>query len=56
MSLETPKYCPECDEEQDFWLNARTSIELGEKSKWECTECGHQVVEIEDQISSVSQA
>lgn len=39
-------YCPECDDEQPFRLTAFTSIQLGEKRKLQCRECGYERVRV----------
>ncbi len=39
-------YCPECDNERSFELTAFTSIDLGEKRKLRCGECGYERVRV----------
>jgi len=48
MSLETRHYCPECGGERTFWRTASTLVHLGEKTKWQCSECDYGFVRIGD--------
>ena len=45
MSLEREYDCPEC-EGTTFWRTASMKIQLGEKTKWRCEECGYGFIEI----------
>ena len=45
MSLEREYDCPEC-EGTTFWRTASMQIQLGEKTKWRCEECGYGFIEI----------
>lgn len=45
MSLETTTDCPDCDSET-FYRAASTTLHLGAKTKWRCTDCGYTYVEI----------
>jgi len=47
MALELERDCPECDS-SDFWRTASTTLHLGEKVKWDCTECDYGFVEFND--------
>ena len=46
MSLEREYDCPEC-EGTTFWRTASMEIQLGEKTKWRCEECGYGFIEID---------
>ncbi|WP_185715669.1 DUF7838 family putative zinc beta-ribbon protein [Halocatena pleomorpha] len=48
MSLETEHYCPSCEEKHNFYRTASTLVQLGEKTKWRCPECGYGFVRIDD--------
>jgi len=45
MSLEINYDCPKCDTET-FYRAASTTIHLGEKTKWRCTDCGYTFVKV----------
>lgn len=47
MGLEREAFCPSCDQRRSFYRTAGTSLHLGEKSKWACSECGFGAVEID---------
>lgn len=51
MSQELDRECPECDGET-FYLCARTTLHIGEKRKWRCTECGHTFVRIDGEVDA----
>jgi hypothetical protein len=44
--------CPNCEDEQEFWLTARTTLHLGEKRKWHCSECDYGVVRIDETVDT----
>ncbi|GGJ16080.1 hypothetical protein GCM10008995_27400 [Halobellus salinus] len=46
MSLEREYDCPVC-EGTTFWRTASMEIQLGEKTKWRCEECGYGFIEID---------
>lgn len=46
MSLEREYDCPECDA-TTFRRTASMKIQLGEKTKWRCAECGYGFIEID---------
>ncbi len=48
--------CPECGEAHTFELVAHTTIQLGTKQKWQCSECDHTRVRIGDDIDTTAQA
>jgi transposase-like protein len=52
MSLEMEHECPQCGGEQKFYRSASTTLHLGEKSKWRCTECDYGFVRVGDEIDS----
>lgn len=43
-SIETE--CPACETEQEFRRSASTTLHLGEKVKWYCSECYYGIVRI----------
>lgn len=47
MSLEITRYCPRCGEDRTFWRTASTRLQLGEKTKWRCSECSYGFVRID---------
>jgi transposase-like protein len=51
---ERERHCPECGEPREFYRSASTTVHLGEKSKWRCTECGHAFVLIDDEVDSAA--
>jgi rubredoxin len=52
MSLEMEHDCPECGGSQEFYRAASTTVHLGEKTKWRCTECGYGFVLIDGEVDS----
>ena len=52
MSQKRTQFCPACDEDQPFYLGARTRLHLGTKRKWRCAECGYGKVEIDGHVST----
>jgi transposase-like protein len=46
MSLQTERDCPQCDNDT-FWRVASTTVHLGEKIKWRCTECDYGIISID---------
>lgn len=49
--MELERDCPACDNDS-FWLTASTMVHLGEKRKYDCTECGYGLVTIGDAVDS----
>jgi transposase-like protein len=49
MTLEPDRDCPHCDS-SSFWRTASTTLHLGEKVKWDCTECGYGFVQINGEV------
>lgn len=56
MSLETERYCPECDGERTFWRVASTELHLGRKVKWRCGECDYGFVRIGEGVDTGADA
>lgn len=56
MAPEATFHCPECEQQRSFELSARTHLSLGEKSKWQCTDCDHVIIRIDDTITTTAQA
>ncbi len=54
MSLELEHYCPVCEEYQDFWKVASTTMHLGEKVKWHCPDCDYGFVRIDGEVDTAS--
>jgi len=52
MSDERELFCPECGEEQTFWVTARTEVHLGRKRKWRCSECNYGFVQIDETVDT----
>jgi rubredoxin len=46
MSLEITHACPSCGPDATFYRAASTTLHLGEKTKWYCTECDYGFVRI----------
>ncbi|WP_330630880.1 DUF7838 family putative zinc beta-ribbon protein [Halocatena halophila] len=46
MSLEIEHTCPECASVTTFYRTASTLVQLGEKTKWSCTDCDYGFVKI----------
>jgi predicted RNA-binding Zn-ribbon protein involved in translation (DUF1610 family) len=47
MSLSIEHDCPRCGEQTEFWRTASMHVQLGEKTKWRCDECGYAFVTID---------
>ncbi|GAB3690929.1 hypothetical protein GCM10028857_27780 [Salinarchaeum chitinilyticum] len=56
MSDELEHTCPDCSEEQTFWLTARTELHLGRKRKFRCEECNYGIVKIDHTVDTSVQA
>lgn len=56
MSLELETQCPNCGEERTFWRSASTTLHLGEKTKWRCSECDYGFIRIGTDIDTRSTA
>lgn len=53
---ELQRHCPECGEEQTFWLIARTELRLGRKRKYGCAECEYGFVRIDEAVDTSAEA
>jgi len=51
MPLELERDCPNCGADT-FWRTASTMVHLGEKVKWECTECDYGFVRIDEAVDT----
>lgn len=51
--MELQRDCPECGA-SSFWRAASTQVHLGEKVKWDCTECDYGFVTIGESVDSAS--
>jgi len=51
MGLELERECPHCGTDT-FWRTASTMVQLGEKVKWECTECDYGFVRIDESVDT----
>lgn len=51
MGLELERECPECGA-SGFWRTASTTLHLGEKVKWSCTECEYGFVQIDGAVDT----
>ena len=56
MAQELDHDCPQCGTERTFYRTASTTLHLGEKTKWRCTECGYGFVKIDGDIDSAASA
>jgi hypothetical protein len=56
MSLEIEHECPRCGGTETFYRSASTTLHLGEKTKWRCTECDFGIVRIDGDIDSSAAA
>jgi len=56
MSDELELECPDCGEEQTFWLTARTEMHIGRKRKFRCAECNYGIVRIDHTVDTAVQA
>lgn len=52
MSLEMERECPSCGGVREFYRAASTTLHLGEKTKWRCTDCDYGLVLIDGDIDS----
>lgn len=52
MSLELETYCPVCGGDREFYKAASTTVHLGRKEKWRCTECDYGFVRIGDSVDT----
>ena len=52
MTLELEQECPECGDLRIFWKTASTTLLLGTKQKWQCTECGFEFVRIDGAVDT----
>lgn len=52
MSLEREAACPSCGVKRTFYRTASTTLHLGEKTKWACTECDYGVVRIDGEVDT----
>lgn len=52
MGLERELPCPDCGVERTFYRVASTTLHLGEKSKWACSECEHGIVRIDGTVDT----
>ncbi|GAA0283229.1 DUF7838 family putative zinc beta-ribbon protein [Halobacterium noricense] len=56
MARELDHECPNCGEEQTFYRAAATQIHLGQKTKWNCPDCGYGFIRIDGDIDSSASA
>ncbi|WP_227353886.1 DUF7838 family putative zinc beta-ribbon protein [Haladaptatus salinisoli] len=54
MSLEIEHDCPQCGGTETFWRTASTTLHLGLKTKWQCSECDYALVRINGDIDSAA--
>lgn len=52
MSLEAEFECSRCGGTETFWKTASTEMHLGQKVKWDCTECSYGIVRIDDAVDT----
>lgn len=52
MDMAQTVHCPNCDSDTEFWLTARTNLHLGEKHKWDCSECEYGFVQIDETVDT----
>lgn len=52
MDAEIERSCPECGTERTFYQVARTSLHLGPKVKYRCSECSFGFVRIDDVVDT----
>lgn len=52
MVLEMEHDCPHCGGSQTFWRTAATTLHLGDKTKWRCSECDYGFIQIDGIDSS----
>jgi rubredoxin len=51
MGLDLEHDCPECGG-TEFWLTASTLVELGEKVKYDCSNCEYGFVRIDGTVDT----
>lgn len=56
MSLELERHCPDCGEDKIFVRVASTTLELGEKVKWRCSDCSYGFVQIGSAVDTGQRA
>ena len=56
MAAEMEHHCPVCSCDREFYRAASTTLHLGEKVKWRCSECGYSFVRIDDAVDSSAPA
>lgn len=52
MSTELERYCPDCEADREFFQAASTTLHLGTKVKWHCSECDYGFVQVDGQIDT----
>lgn len=52
MALERELWCPACEVERTFYRTASTTLHLGEKTKWACSECNYGIVRIDGTVDT----
>jgi predicted RNA-binding Zn-ribbon protein involved in translation (DUF1610 family) len=52
MTTERERECSACGEPKTFYRSASTRLHLGLKTKWRCSDCGHDIVLIDDDVDS----
>ena len=52
MVLKREFRCPRCEQTRSFWKTARTTVHLGVKTKWRCSECEYGLVRIDGEVDS----
>jgi ribosomal protein L37AE/L43A len=54
MAMEREQACPECGTTTTYTRAASTLVNVGLKTKWRCSECGHTTVRIGDAVDTAS--
>lgn len=54
MSISQKQICPSCGEQQSFMQVASTNLNIGEKTKWRCQECGYRSVRIGSAVDTAN--
>ncbi|QSG05774.1 hypothetical protein [Halapricum desulfuricans] len=54
MSITQKQYCPSCEEQRTFIQVATTTLNVGEKTKWRCQECGYRAVRIGSAVDTAT--
>ncbi|PSQ16302.1 hypothetical protein BRD00_11485 [Halobacteriales archaeon QS_8_69_26] len=52
MDAEIVRFCPECGTERTFYQCARTTLHLGPKVKYRCSECSYGFVRIDEVVDT----